>query len=258
MLFFTWAVLHGEAERAIETLVELGAAFDATEMAVAQIWNACNLGEAYCRTGRLKEAAETLDEAIEPAGRLGYRFYLGCALRLRAEVVRKADPTEPGRLRASEYFERAIGVLAEIGAENELALAHAGYARLCRESGDSDKARRYYLTAAGNARAARIARRAAGHSQGPHRALTQSPLRRSRTSRTILSPSPLYELEAQEARRACGRAVWRPDVDLHGLSWPVEGCESGRIGRSRKPLSLRVPWVQIPLPPLSADQVRSS
>jgi hypothetical protein len=29
-----------------------------------------------------------------------------------------------------------------------------------------------------------------------------------------------------------------------------EGCESGRIGRSRKPLSLRAPWVQIPLPPL--------
>jgi hypothetical protein len=28
-----------------------------------------------------------------------------------------------------------------------------------------------------------------------------------------------------------------------------EGCESGRIGRSRKPLSLRAPWVQIPLPP---------
>jgi hypothetical protein len=30
-----------------------------------------------------------------------------------------------------------------------------------------------------------------------------------------------------------------------------EGCESGRIGRSRKPLSLRAPWVQIPLPPLA-------
>ncbi|HEX6380245.1 MAG TPA: hypothetical protein VF180_03270, partial [Acidimicrobiia bacterium] len=137
----------GQAERAIETLVELGPLFDATQMAVAQIWNACNVGEAYCRTGRLKEAAETLDGTIEHAERLGYRYYLGFALRLRAEVVRKADPTEPGRLRASEYFERAMGVLAEIGAENELALAQCGYARLSRESGDSDKARRYYLTA---------------------------------------------------------------------------------------------------------------
>src|ERR1700704_6564760 len=30
-----------------------------------------------------------------------------------------------------------------------------------------------------------------------------------------------------------------------------EGCESGRIGWSRKPLCLRAPWVQIPLPPPS-------
>jgi hypothetical protein len=74
-------------------------------------------------------------------------FYLGSALRLRAEVARKADATEPGRLRAAEYFEQAIGVLSEIGAENELALAQAGYARLCRESGDSKTAHRYYLTA---------------------------------------------------------------------------------------------------------------
>ncbi|HZI39201.1 MAG TPA: tetratricopeptide repeat protein, partial [Acidimicrobiia bacterium] len=85
--------------------------------------------------------------AIEHTERTGWRYYLGLALRLRGEVARKADPTEPGRLRASEYFEQAIDVLSEIGAENELALALGGYARLCRESGDSDTARRYYLTA---------------------------------------------------------------------------------------------------------------
>jgi tetratricopeptide (TPR) repeat protein len=137
----------GQAERAIETLVPLGPLYDATQFAMGQILNACYLGEAYCRTGRLKEAAETLGGAIEHAERIGLPYYLGSALRLRAEVARKADSTEPGRLRASEYFEQAMGVLSEIGAENELALAQAGYARLCRESGDSDKARRYYLTA---------------------------------------------------------------------------------------------------------------
>jgi tetratricopeptide (TPR) repeat protein len=137
----------GQAERAIETLVPLGPLYDATQMAIGQIVNACFLGEAYCRTGRLKEAAETLEGAIEHAEQTGWRYYLGSALRLRAEVARKADSTEPGRLRASAYFEQAMGVLSEIGAENELALAQAGYARLCRESGDRDKARRYYLTA---------------------------------------------------------------------------------------------------------------
>ena len=137
----------GQAERAIERLVPLVRLYDATQMAIGRIWNACYLGEAYCRTGRLKEAAETLDGAIEHGERIRMRWYLGCALRLRAEVARKADSTEPGRLCASGYFERAMSVLEEIGAENELALAQAGYARLCRESGDNDDARRYYLTA---------------------------------------------------------------------------------------------------------------
>ena len=137
----------GQAERAVETLEPLVPLYDATQFALGQIWNACYLGEAYCRTGRLKEAAETLDGAIEHAERIELPYYLGSALRLRAEVARKADPTEPGRLRASGYFEQAIGVLSAIGAENELALAQCGYARLCRESGDRDTARRYYLTA---------------------------------------------------------------------------------------------------------------
>ena len=33
------------------------------------------------------------------------------------------------------------------------------------------------------------------------------------------------------------------------LASPTEGCESGRIGWSRKPLWRKSPWVQIPLPP---------
>jgi tetratricopeptide (TPR) repeat protein len=137
----------GEAERAVETLEPLVPLHDATQLAVCQIMNACFLSEAYCRTGRLKEAAETLERTIEHAGRIGMRYYLGSALRLRAEVARKADSTEPGRLQAAEYFEQAIGILSEIGAENELALAQCGYARLRRESGDRDTARRYYVAA---------------------------------------------------------------------------------------------------------------
>jgi tetratricopeptide (TPR) repeat protein len=147
-LFFAPALCRiGQAERVIESLVPLGPAFDATQMAICQIMNACFLGEAYCRAGRLKEATETLDGAIEHTERVEVPFYLGSALRLRAEVARKADSTEPGRLRAAQYFEKAIGVLSAIGAEYELALAQCGYARLCRESGDGDTARRYYLTA---------------------------------------------------------------------------------------------------------------
>jgi hypothetical protein len=40
-----------------------------------------------------------------------------------------------------------MAVLGEIGAENELALAKAGYGRLCRDRGDLDHARAYLTEA---------------------------------------------------------------------------------------------------------------
>ena len=53
---------------------------------------------------------------------------------------------------------------------------------------------------------------------------------------------------------AAPRAPWgTPGRVLHPsasrLASPTEGCESGRIGRSRKPLCRKAPWVRIPLPP---------
>jgi hypothetical protein len=62
-------------------------------------------------------------------------------------LVIAATGTEPGCPRAAGYFGIAIGVPSEIGAENELALARGGHARVGRDSGDSDTARRYHVTA---------------------------------------------------------------------------------------------------------------
>ena len=47
-------------------------------------------------------------------------------------------------------------------------------------------------------------------------------------------------------RRRCSRSSSRPAAYNDRRS---EGCESGRIGWSRKPLWRKSPWVQIPVPP---------
>ena len=61
---------------------------------------------------------------------------------------------------------------------------------------------------------------------------------------------------AQRRVRGARRAVLRWAKDSKGptgraVTSRPEGCESGRIGWSRKPLWRKSPWVQIPLPPPS-------
>ncbi len=98
--------------------------------------NATYLGEAYWRAGRLAEAAETLRGVTKRAGDFGMPFYAGTAHRLLGEVTGAADE-----------FEQSIAVLSEIGAENELALAYAGYSRLLTEAGHEEEGRRYLTLA---------------------------------------------------------------------------------------------------------------
>jgi hypothetical protein len=70
--------------------------------------------------------------------RCGAKYYIGFAHRLLGELALKIKPTS-----ASLHFERSIVVLIEIKAENELALAYAGYGRICMQKGQIAKDRPY-------------------------------------------------------------------------------------------------------------------
>jgi len=137
----------GQPERAVEALESIVPHYDA-QMLLAILWNGTNLGEAYLRVGRLSEARTTLRAVVENAEASGMRFYQACALRLLGECASATAGDPETRQDAVRYFERAIALLGEIGAENELAFAHAAYGRLCRESNDNDEARRHLTRAA--------------------------------------------------------------------------------------------------------------
>jgi transcriptional regulator with AAA-type ATPase domain/tetratricopeptide (TPR) repeat protein len=96
------------------------------------------LGEAYLMMGDPARAAQAVGECLAIAERHGMRYLIGSACRLLGEAAGPRDPAE-----ASAHFERSLGVLEEIQAENELALAHAGYGRLLRDQGRIESAREH-------------------------------------------------------------------------------------------------------------------
>ena len=92
------------------------------------------------------------------------------------------------------------------------------------------------------------------------RVRSRGPEGRARSGRSTTSPPTLGSTTNSSCTPACGQTSPRsscgsssPIGDALGrrrsVECPAEGCESGRIGWSRKPLWGNPPWVQIPLPP---------
>jgi tetratricopeptide (TPR) repeat protein len=96
------------------------------------------LGELYWLAGEYEKAHQYLRESLEVSERCGIRFFIARANRLLGEVALKTEPSQ-----AAGHFEKSMAVCQEIKAENELALAYAGYGRLLRHQGRTSEAREY-------------------------------------------------------------------------------------------------------------------
>jgi tetratricopeptide (TPR) repeat protein len=103
---------------------------------------ACFLGEGYWLAGKDEQAKQTLEEGLEMAERCGFRYYAGFAQRLLGEITLKINPTQ-----AASHFEKSIAIFQEIKAENNLAMAYAGYGRLHKQQGEIAQAREYLTKA---------------------------------------------------------------------------------------------------------------
>jgi tetratricopeptide (TPR) repeat protein len=102
----------------------------------------CFLGEGYWLAGEEDKARQTIEELLDNASRRGAKYYIGFAERHLGMVAMKTNPSQ-----AAAHFQRSIAVLQEIKAENELALAYAGYGRLHKQQGQITQAKKHLLKA---------------------------------------------------------------------------------------------------------------
>jgi len=138
-----WALCRaGEAKKGIELLVTALAAVRPSHHMPTEIPTTCILGAAYWLAGEDDKARQTLEEGLEIADRCGARYYIGFAQRLLGESVLKTNP-----IQAAPHFEKSIAIFREIKAENELALAFAGYGSYHKQKGQIAQAREYLTKA---------------------------------------------------------------------------------------------------------------
>ncbi len=218
----------GEPHRGVEVLATLVPMHRAARFVPGVIHATVWLGEGYWLAGEYDKARQTLEELLEMAERCGMRFVLGSAHRFLGEIALKTNPTQAGEPLAAPHFEQSIAILREIKAENELALACAGYGRLRKQQGNIAEAREYLTKALEifERLGVRIARATEDGSAG-EAGLVTAPLARALAGLDPDRPVAIYACGPTPMMRAVatlaaphGRPCW---VSLE----PVMGCGMG-------------------------------
>jgi class 3 adenylate cyclase/tetratricopeptide (TPR) repeat protein len=138
-----WALCRaGEANRGVELMAAALQNFQTEHRMAFIIVTTCTMGAGYWLAGDEDKARQTLEEALKIADSCGARYYVGWAHRFLGEIAIKVNPAQ-----AVSHFEKSIAVLKKINAENELALAYAGYGRLQKQQGQFEQAREYLTKA---------------------------------------------------------------------------------------------------------------
>jgi tetratricopeptide (TPR) repeat protein len=138
-----WALCRaGNTNRGVELLASILPNVKMSNHLPTIIPTFCFMGAGYWLAGEEEKAKITLEEGLEIAERCGARYYIGWAHRLLGEINLKTNTAK-----SADHFEKSIAVLREIRAENEMALAYAGYGRLYKEQNRIVQAREYLTKA---------------------------------------------------------------------------------------------------------------
>ena len=143
---YAWVLIARDPAAAEEQLAPIVSFYRSAGLDWPECFTAVPLGEACLSTGRLEKARECLERIVAIAERLEIRLFSTPGERLLGEVM-LADGRPEALQQAQHHFERAMACRERSKAENELALAWAGYGRLQARLGRADQAREYLTKA---------------------------------------------------------------------------------------------------------------
>jgi class 3 adenylate cyclase/tetratricopeptide (TPR) repeat protein len=132
----------GEPGNGIDHLKQVLKVYQVTSCVPTEIAARIYFGEGYWLAGEFEKAEQMLEKALNLAELSKMSYEIAWSHRLLGEIALGTSPA-----RATPHFEQSIGMLQEIKAENELALAYAGYGRLHRQQGQFAQAREYLTKA---------------------------------------------------------------------------------------------------------------
>ena len=139
----SWALCRsGQAVKGAELATEISPMFQAVRFLPGETYIKIIAGEGFLLTGDYDRANQWIKDGLLLAENCGMKFFIGWAYRLLGEIGLRINSTA-----AAVSFEKSISVLQEIKAENELALAYAGYGRNFIQQNQIAKARKLLIKA---------------------------------------------------------------------------------------------------------------
>jgi class 3 adenylate cyclase/tetratricopeptide (TPR) repeat protein len=140
--FYADALTQRDAAAAAAILKPIVAFYRSAGLDWPECWASTQLAEACLLLGRHQQARADAARVVELGGRLDIRLCATPAQRLLGEICLSAGDPE-ALAQARHHFEQAIASCERSKAENQLALAWAGYGRLQARLGNDALAREY-------------------------------------------------------------------------------------------------------------------
>src|SRR5262249_44270713 len=94
------------------------------------------LAEGWLQLGDLRAARTEARRALDLATQVGSRPQQALGHRVLGTVLAKGGITDEDKAQADEHFQRAIAILGEVGAEQELGHTYQSYSNVLAERGD--------------------------------------------------------------------------------------------------------------------------
>jgi tetratricopeptide (TPR) repeat protein len=138
-------VLAGRVAEALPLLERVVQQTDAMGVVFDHVLGVIPLGEGYLRAGRIEDALQQAQHAVEVCRQHHQRGHEAWALRLLGEVATRCNPPEVAQ--ATGYYQQALTLADALGMRPLVAHCHHGLGRLYSQTGRGAQARAALTTA---------------------------------------------------------------------------------------------------------------